>query len=57
MIAAGLLPEQKLIKQIQPQPWLQLCGNCKRIHGVVEGVVQEGRQAGKTACEKLREEK
>ena len=56
VIAAGLLPEQELVKRIQPQPWLQLCGNCNRIHGLVEGVVQEGKQAGKLACEKLRNE-
>lgn len=56
VIAAGLLPEQELIKKTGTQPWLHLCGNCRRIHSVVEGVVQEGRQAGITACEKLREE-
>ena len=56
VIAAGLLPEQQLIKGVQGQPWLQLCGNCRRIHGVVESVVQEGIQAGRLACEKLREE-
>ena len=56
VIAAGLLPERELVKRIHPQPWLQLCGNCRRIRGVVEGVVQEGKQAGMAACEKLREE-
>ena len=56
VIAAGLTPEQELVKRIQPQPWLHLCGNCRRIHGVVEGVVQEGRQAGLLVCEKLRDE-
>lgn len=55
VIAAGLLPEQELIRKIGSRPWLQLCGNCRRIHGVVEGVVQEGKQAGRLACEKLRE--
>ena len=54
VIAVGLLPEQELVKRIQPQPWLQLCGNSNRIHGVVESVVLEGKQAGKLACEKLR---
>lgn len=56
VIAAGLLPEQKLIEGIRPQPWLQLCGNCNRIHSLVEGVVQEGIRAGIAACEKLRKE-
>lgn len=56
VIAAGLLPEQELIKRIRPQPWLQLCGNCNRIHGLVEGVVQEGIRAGIAACETLRKE-
>ena len=54
VIAAGLIPEQTLIRKIGLQPWLQLCGNGNRIHAVVEGVVQEGKQAGIAACEKLR---
>lgn len=54
VVAVGLVPEQALIQKIGPQPWLQLCGNSSRIHTVVESVVQEGKQAGITACEKLR---
>jgi len=56
VIAAGFMPENGLIKSLAPQPWLHICGNCNRIHDVVEGVVQEGIQAGIAACEKLREE-
>jgi len=54
VVAVGLMPEQALIQRIGPQPWLQLCGNSNHIHTVVESVVQEGRQAGIAACEKLR---
>jgi len=56
VIAAGLQPEQELIRGLGMQPWLHLCGNCRRIHALVEGVVQEGMRAGIAACEKLREE-
>lgn len=56
VIAAGLRTDRSLVQNLEPQPWLQLCGNCRRIHSVVEGVVQEGRQVGIAACEKLREE-
>lgn len=54
VVAVGLIPERALAERIAPRPWLQLCGNSKRIHTLVEGVVQEGRQAGIAACEKLR---
>lgn len=54
VVAAGLVPEQELIKTLNKPDWLHLCGNCNRIHSVVEGVVQEGLQAGYAACEKLK---
>lgn len=54
VIAAGLSPEQELIRNIGRPGWLHLCGNCNRIHSMVETVVQEGKQAGISACEKLR---
>lgn len=54
LIAAGLLPEQDLIRNLGRPSWLHLCGNCNRIHSMVETVVQEGNQAGINACEKLR---
>lgn len=54
VIAAGLSPEQELIRNIGRPRWLHLCGNCSRIHSMVETVVQEGKQAGINACERLR---
>lgn len=54
LIAAGLTPEQELIRKLGRPSWLQLCGNCNRIHSMVETVVQEGKQAGVNACERLR---
>jgi len=54
LIAVGLLPEQELIRNLGRPSWLHLCGNCSRIHSIVETVVQEGKQAGIAACEKLR---
>jgi len=54
VIAAGLTPEQTLIRRLGKPDWLHLCGNCNRIHAIVEGVVQEGKQAGIAACKKLK---
>jgi len=54
LIAVGLSPEQDLIRHLGRPSWLHLCGNCNRIHSMVETVVQEGKQAGISACEKLR---
>ena len=30
--------------------WLQICGNCNRIHLMVESVVNEGKMAAQAAC-------
>ena len=54
LIAAGLRPEQALIFGLDNPPWLQLCGNCKTVHPMVEGVINEGTQAGMLAWEKIR---
>lgn len=54
LIAAGLRPEQELIRHLGQPDWLHICGNCNKVHPMVEAVVNEGKQAGKTAVEKLR---
>lgn len=57
LIAAGLLPERDLIHGLEDKDWIQLCGNCNRIHPMVEGVVAEGIQAGITAYERIEKRK
>lgn len=54
LIAVGLRPERELIDALGNPPWLHLCGNCNRIHPMVEGVVNEGIQAGHIACQMIR---
>lgn len=54
LIAAGLRPERELIFGLGNPDWLQTCGNCNRVHPMVEAVTQEGKQAGIAACEKIR---
>lgn len=54
VIAAGMVPKQDLVCKIGKPDWLQLCGNCSRVHAMIEGVVQEGIRAGNAACEKLK---
>ena len=54
LIAAGLRPERELIRGMEDAPWIHICGNCNRVHPMVEAVVHEGRQAGMDACRNLR---
>mgnify|MGYP003308050764 FL=1 len=54
LIAAGLRPERELIFGLGDSDWLRICGNCHRVHPMVEAVVQEGKQAGLAAYEHTR---
>ena len=54
LIAAGLRPEQELISHLGNPEWLHICGNCNRVHPMVETVVQEGKQAGQAALKQTR---
>lgn len=54
LIAAGLRPERELISQLGNPDWLRICGNCNRVHPMVEAVIQEGMQAGISALEHKR---
>ena len=54
LIAAGLRPEREAIWGLRNPQWLRLCGNCSRIHPMVEGVINEGKQAGIAAWESIR---
>ena len=42
-------PEQELVAHLGDVPWLQMCGNCRKVQPMVEAVAQEGRLAGITA--------
>ena len=54
LIAAGLRPERELTNHLGDPQWLHICGNCNRVHPMVEAVTQEGQQAGLTAYENMR---
>ena len=54
LIAAGLIPERELISHLGSPDWLHICGNCRRVHPMVEAVVNEGKQAGITALKHMR---
>ena len=54
LIAAGLIPERELISHLGNPDWLHICGNCRTVHPMVEAVVQEGKQAGRSAYEQIR---
>ena len=54
LIAAGLRPEREAIRGLGNPRWLRLCGNCSCIHPMVEGVINEGKQAGIAAWESIR---
>ena len=51
LIAAGLRPEQQLVRNLGNPSWLHICGNASKVHPMVEAVVNEGKQAGKSAWE------
>lgn len=53
LIAAGLQPEQTLVQHLRNPEWLHLCGNCRRIHAMVESVAAEGTKAAEAACQLL----
>ena len=54
LIAAGLQPEREPVCHLGSPDWLHICGNCNTVHPMVEGVTQEGKQAGITAMKHLR---
>ena len=54
LIAAGLRPERELVRGLEKEDWLHICGNCNMVHPMVEAVVSEGKQAGYAAYEKIR---
>ena len=53
LIAAGLIPEREFTSHLGNPDWLHICGNCNTVHPMVEAVVNEGKQAGLAATEKL----
>ena len=54
LIAAGLVPERELVSHLGNPEWLHICGNCRAVHPMVEAVVNEGKQAGRTALKHMR---
>jgi len=56
LVAVGYQPERQLVRGLGRPSWLQLCGNCRVVHSMIEGVIQEGNTAAIAACRKLRGE-
>lgn len=54
LIAVGLIPDRELAEDLGAPEWLHICGNCNRVHPMVEAVVKEGKTAGNTAWNKIR---
>ena len=53
LIAVGLKPDRTLVHTLEGRNWLHLCGNCSKIYPMVEGVIQDGRQAALRAVSAL----
>jgi len=53
LIAVGLNPDRTLVHTLDNKDWLHLCGNCSKIYPMVEGVIQDGRQAALRAVSAL----
>lgn len=54
LIAVGLQPDRELIWDLGTPDWLHICGNCNRVHPMVEAVVKEGKLAGISAWYNIR---
>ena len=50
LVAVGLECDRKLIKKLKNPEWLRLCGNCERVHPMIESVINDGTQAGEWVC-------
>ena len=49
--AVGLIPNQELIDGLGTPDWLHLCGNCNRVHSVVDSAAAEASRIGAVAYE------
>lgn len=54
LIAVGLCPDREVVLDLENPDWLHICGNCSRVHPMVEAVVKEGKLAGITAWKQIR---
>lgn len=45
--ALGLIPERSLVSKLGSPGWLRLCGNCNRVHDIVDSAADEGVRVGK----------
>jgi len=50
LIAVGLECDRQLVKKLGKPDWLRLCGNCEKVHPIIESVIFDGTQAGEWAC-------
>lgn len=46
--ALGLTPDRSLIAGLGNPEWLSLCGNCSRVHDIVDSAVEEAKRTGKS---------
>ena len=46
--------EEQAPTETELPDWIHLCGNCHRVHPMIEMVIKEGKQAGISAFEKIR---
>lgn len=55
LTAVGLRPDRSLIEDLEPKEWIHICGNCHRVHPMIEAVAAEGIQAGINAWKQILE--
>lgn len=46
--AVGLVPDRSLIASLGTPEWLMLCGNCNKVHDIVDSAAAEGELVGKS---------
>lgn len=45
--AIGLLPDARLSDGLGDPTWLGLCGNCRRVHSIVDSAIEEAERTGR----------
>ena len=55
--AVGMIPEQALIKDLGAPDWLSLCGNCSRVHDIIDSAVEEAKKLGEAVGREVRHDR
>ena len=55
--AAGLSPDRQLTFYIGEKPWIKFCGNCSKVHNIIESAVDESEITAKEAVMEIEDDR